>query len=818
MSSTISNVLDSAAGKAQNAQGESLSTFLTSLTVSGTVLGVGLAAYTFLKFKYPAYYYKQSHRISSSGWKPVPLSLRMLLFPMPTPHLRDASEIDNYLFDRYLHTVARIFLLLGMAVPPILIPLNIIDGKDKSGGVQGLDRLSFANVGLSHTDRYWAHLAAAILAVALVCHILQHELGEYDRVRCNLDASELDVFTGSSILLISASNQQLSTKAIQRHFHKIGGGIHTIMINQDFSKLRAKLRQRDISVNKLETAETNLIKRANHQEKICPGLEVEKKGETSKPVPLWMRYLHQTDRPALRLSAFPWLPPLPLIGPRVDAIYHCSALVARLNLEIELDQLHPQRFPRTNSAFVCFNERISKQLTALALRAQVPPSWTLKHGTSPSDIIWHNVSNSWWQQFIRTAIVYLLVGTVTLGFAFPITIIGSLSQISYLANVAPWLQWIGTLPRWLVAGIQGVLPPVLLAVVTLMVPVAIRLLATMEGLHSRQATENHVQVYYFTFLFVQVFLNVSLSAGITTILGELSYTVDAIPGVLAQNLPKASNYFFSYILMYTFTTVISTLIQVASFVQLSILSPILDKTARQKWMRERCLGLQKWGTFLPVVTNIACLIYSVIAPLILIISIICFVSLLVLHRSYPPRLTGLDLLPSGLFYPTAIRQLFTGIYVMELCLSGLFFLVRDAEDRATCIAQAIIMIVAAGLTALFHYNLDHNLGIQLPSLPGVLKHTMVRSSSRSREPPNRRGKSEATELPTTVKPMTLQANFRHDEALSSPRPVIWIPKDDIGIADDEIYHMQKAHSNILTSNKNASIDERGKLISWGPPP
>lgn len=60
-----------------------------------------------------------------------------------------------------------------------------------------------------------------------------------------------------------------------------------------------------------------------------------------------------------------------------------------------------------------------------------------------------------------------------------------------------------------------------------MVPVAIRLLATMEGLHSRQATEKHVQIYYFTFLFVQVFLNVSLSAGITTILGELSYTVDA---------------------------------------------------------------------------------------------------------------------------------------------------------------------------------------------------------------------------------------------------------------------------------------------------
>lgn len=179
----------------------------------------------------------------------------------------------------------------------------------------------------------------------------------------------------------------------------------------------------------------------------------------------------------------------------------------------------------------------------------------------------------------------------------------------------------------------------------------------------------------------------------------------------------------------------------------------------------------------------------------------------------------MDLPPSGLFYPTAIRQLFTGIYVMELCLSGLFFLVRDAEDKATCIAQAIIMIVVTGLTALFHYNLDHNLKIHWISLPAVLRQTMDGSGSKSREPPEWRGKGEveATKLPTAVIPMTLQANI-HDEALNSPCPIIWIPKDDLGIADDEIYHMQKAHSNLLISNKNASIDERGKFISWGPPP
>jgi hypothetical protein len=100
----------------------------------------------------------------------------MLFLPMPDPHLKHASGFENYLFDRYLHTVMRIFILLGLTITLILIPLNTIDGRNELQGVKGLDRLSFSNVGLSHTDRYWAHLALAIFVIVSVCYILQHEL------------------------------------------------------------------------------------------------------------------------------------------------------------------------------------------------------------------------------------------------------------------------------------------------------------------------------------------------------------------------------------------------------------------------------------------------------------------------------------------------------------------------------------------------------------------------------------------------------------------------------------------------------------------
>ena len=89
----------------------------------------------------------------------------------------------------------------------------------------------------------------------------------------------------------------------------------------------------------------------------------------------------------------------------------------------------------------------------------------------------------------------------------------------------------------------------ILAIMTAAVLVVMRLLANMQGKHSRQVVTNHVQIYYYTFLFIQGFLTISLSAGITTIAGRLVDRITSTLAALAQNLLKASNYFFSYFLI-----------------------------------------------------------------------------------------------------------------------------------------------------------------------------------------------------------------------------------------------------------------------------
>lgn len=272
----------------------------------------------------------------------------------------------------------------------------------------------------------------ALFVVVLVCYILHNELRDYDRLRRSLQND----CERSSLLVISRSRRQLSAKAVWRHFHNISGGVYSVTINRNYSRLRTKRRQRDAAMGILEVAETKLIVKANTRRRPISNLE----NEHDHLMPLWMKYLRQKDRQSMRFPPFTWLPPLPFIGRQVDTISHCRSEIARYNREIAWSQQHPDKFPLLNSAFIRFNKRLSISLAETAIRARIRPSWTLKQGTDAGDMIWSNVSMSWWQQFTRTAIMYFLVASLTLGFALPVAIIGSISQVRYLANVVPWLS------------------------------------------------------------------------------------------------------------------------------------------------------------------------------------------------------------------------------------------------------------------------------------------------------------------------------------------------------------------------------------------
>lgn len=98
-------------------------------------------------------------------------------------------------------------------------------------------------------------------------------------------------------------------------------------------------------------------------------------------------------------------------------------------------------------------------------------------------------------------------------------------------------------------------------------------------------------------------------------------------------------------------------------------------------------------------------------------AIVNFSMLWCAHRYNMLYVTRFKTDTGGVLYPRALNQMFTGLYVMELCLVGLFFLVQDDAGDVLCYPQAIIMIVSIFLTGLYQIMLNREFGPLMRYLP-----------------------------------------------------------------------------------------------------
>ena len=350
--------------------------------------------------------------------------------------------------------------------------------------------------------------------------------------------------------------------------------------------------------------------KANQKSAVVYPVAYDETYNTNEGEPMWKRYVKEKDRQSMRLPVFgwEWMITLPLLGRRVDTIDYCRKEVARLNVEIEQDQQKPERFPLMNSAFVQFNHQVAAHMACQAVSHHTPNQMAPRVvEISPDDVIWDNMSMKWWESYVRPAVVMVIIVGLVIGWAFPVSFTAILSQIQTLTGTVKWLHWLASAPKEVFSIIQGVLPQIILALLLFLLPIILRFLAKIQGDYTGMAVELSVQKYYFAFLFVQVFLVVSISSGITTIISQITHDPQSVPAILAQNLPKASNYFFSYLLLQALSVSAGALVQIMGLIEWFVLAPILDKTARQKWHRQTNLPNMQWGTFFPVYSNLACI-------------------------------------------------------------------------------------------------------------------------------------------------------------------------------------------------------------------
>ena len=453
----------------------------------------------------------------------------------------------------------------------------------------------------------------------------------------------------------------------------------------------------------------------------------------------WQKYLEKNDRETTRLPLFglSWMPFLPawtFIGKKVDTIYWCRKELARLNLEIETDQQRPEKFPLMNSAFIQFNQQVAAHMACQCVSHHVPQQMTPRMiEISPDDVLWENMAMKWWERDLRSYGIIVAITALIIFFIIPSTFVAGLSQLSTLAGTNGF-HWVSHINSFWTSILQGVAPAAVTTILFVLVPFVLRLLHGLGGAHTGNAVERETQLSYFAFLFVNLFLFITIISGSSTIISDITDDVKNftnIPSLLAKNLPSAANYFFNYMLLQALSISAGALAQVMRLVGWFILRPLMDTTPRQRWSRPIDLPSVSWGSFYPVYTNFACIgiVYSVIAPLVMVFNIVVFGLFWIAYRYNTLYVNKFRFDTGGLLFPTAINQLFTGLYVFSLSLIGLFFLVRPPPghkgNQVVCLPQAIIMIVVGLGTAFYQYLLDRSFSPLFEYLPITLEDDAV---------------------------------------------------------------------------------------------
>ena len=104
---------------------------------------------------------------------------------------------------------------------------------------------------------------------------------------------------------------------------------------------------------------------------------------------------------------------------------------------------------------------------------------------------------------------------------------------------------------------------------------------------------------------MQVFLVTTITSAASAATTQIIKNPLSAKDLLAQNLPKASNFYISYFVLQGLILSSGSVVQVMGFLVFKVLRLLFDTTPRKLYTRWVGLNGLQWGTVFPVFTNMA---------------------------------------------------------------------------------------------------------------------------------------------------------------------------------------------------------------------
>jgi hypothetical protein len=366
------------------------------------------------------------------------------------------QSLDSYLFLRFLRTLIFICVVGACITWPILMPINATGG----GNAKELNRISIGNVKEKH--RLYAHATVAWVFFGFVMFTVARErlwlIGL--RQAWNLSKTNAMRLSSRTVLFLSAPIAALDESNKDRFFGKEAVRVWPAT---KADKLRSLVSSRNSLVEELESAELSLIQKANER-----GRKRQSKNNRREiTYESLSEGIRKSLRPTHRLKTSQ-------VGKQVDSIDYYREQLKKKQSEIERARESNENGDDPDGASAVFVEFRTQaaaqracQQVATADILSLTPRYT---GVMPSEVIWENLTLPPTLRISKGGIAIALVVATIIFWSIPVSLVGAISNIGYLAENFKWLSFLNRLDPSIISLLSGLLPPLLLSMLASYVP------------------------------------------------------------------------------------------------------------------------------------------------------------------------------------------------------------------------------------------------------------------------------------------------------------------------------------------------------------
>lgn len=713
-----------------NARGISLESLMASLMFSTIYCVLQLLLFYYLQSRYPQFYDKYGNNnksISSSNFaQSSPNKSKMSFVAFCLHHIRKKNDIirfldiedyrkyglDSYLFLRFLYVCLYFFVGIALVCLPVLLPVNYLTEANVNSG---LDLISILNIPSNNTYKYIFHFLVTIFIVFWFHYILVHEVNFFIKLKFGFY---------SSMKKYDSGNRFLKTL----YFENINTEKYRTV--SDLKKLLESFIPNCIEDIYPVYYSARIVKMVNRYRKLRNELE-RHYSELAK---------YKTGERQSQVKSMMYLPikilnsdyEITVVGLsyKVNKCNYLQLEMKHLVQEIQLMRLvHLQNETLedpllvNDKVFIVFKNISFKyilQQVQLSIGKDCKMANFKMADISPRDIKWDKLvagdNNQNFFLSIKECVLFFISVVVIVCWVIPISCVGTISQLNCLTMLIPTMRWINRIPQVLQDFISWVLPTTVLTFLTSFALVIFRVISNRKRHITGASKEMSIQQWVFVFLFFQLFIVITISSGFIVVLQKLILNPVSIPLILAIDFPKASIFFTSFFILKGLTLLGNNVLQFYYFVKKCFIDDRLlgsKKTRRELHeaeLRNKYELENYWGQIYPTFSVYGCIgiVYSVISPVILIFCCINF-TLDLLGYKYSIKYTLNRTNPSethGKLYINAIKQLYAGIYSLEVFDIGLFFSIRDSNGDRSCIALSVLLMIVLAITVYTHLHLN----------------------------------------------------------------------------------------------------------------